>query len=142
MLKKQIASLLVCTVTLLTVSPTKASAQTLAQSSAAHTEPIFGAAPAIPKPALKTSLAGEIAKLKAHTLTAADARRIEKERQDPQSGPKAKEGWSRRDKIFLVVFIVGTAALVGLLIAKGKVPQDCDTARPSDPVTCDILFGN
>ena len=142
MLKKHIATFLSCTVILLTVAPPQSPAQSLAQSSAGNSQHNLDAALAISKSDLKASLAKEIAKLKAHTLTEADARRIEKERQDPQSGPKAKEGWSRRDKFFLGVFIVGTAALVGLLIAKGKIPKDCDTAHPSDPVTCDILFGN
>ena len=142
MLEKHIAAFLTWTVVLLTVAPPHASAQALAKSSSGNSAQHLNAALALPKSDLKASLAKEIAKRKAHTLTEADARRIEKERQDPQSGPKAKEGWSGRDKIFLVVFIVGTAALVGLLIAKAKVPKDCGTAHPSDPVTCDILFGN
>jgi hypothetical protein len=110
---KQIASLLICTVTLLGVVPSRAVAQTSGQSKLAISEQSLNDEQARPTPDLKAVFAEKMADIKAGSLAEANLKRIKKGEMYPQSGTKSNSGLSKKEKIFLVVFLV---ALTGLAI--------------------------
>lgn len=126
MLKKTVVPLLIGSVMLLTLGPSKTFAQTPAQPKAAESEHSLSDPRVEPKSELKAVFAKELANVKARSLTAADYERIEKQRQAQASQQAAKKGWTKRDKIILVVFIVGMTALVTALVIHG-----IDTSTPS-----------
>jgi hypothetical protein len=135
MLKKTIAPLLIGTVLLFTLVPSKAFAQTPAQPKAAASEHTLSNAQVKPQPELKAVFAREMANVKARTLTAADYKWIEKKRQEQESKQASKGGMTKGEKIGLVVFIVGTTVLVALLLIHGiddSAPTCFDD--PSNPL--------
>ncbi len=115
MLKKQIASLLVCTVTLFSIALPNAFAQSFTQSEGEKIEYTLSATKAKPIPDFKTSLDGEMAKIKAESSTI-NFKRIQDNEQNPQ--PPAKSD-PLRSKKFLVIFGIGMVALIVLLAVKG-----------------------
>ncbi len=132
MLKKQIAFLLVCTVTLLSVAPPDTFAQSLAPPNYASSERDLSEVKVKSKTDMKTSIAEETAKIKAESLTT-DFKRLERQQQNPQPSPKPKGAFSKGDKILLFAFIVGTSAVVTLLLIKGINPRPLCEEVPNDP---------
>lgn len=125
MLKKTIAPLLIGTVILFTV-PSQALSQTLSQPKAAEGAHVFSEAQGNPKSDLKAAFAKERANIQARTLTAGDYERIEKQRQDDASQKAAKKGWTKAEKIGLVVFIgVMTAVTIAVLIKGINIEPNC-----------------
>jgi hypothetical protein len=117
MLKKTIAPLLVGAVLLFTVVPSKALAQAVARPEAAEGEQALSVAQVGQKPELKAAFTRVMSDADAHSLTAADYARIEKERRDQQSKQASRQGWTKREKIGLIVGgLVVLAVVVGLLI--------------------------
>jgi hypothetical protein len=142
MFPKEIASLLIGSIVLMTVAPSETFSQTRFKTETAAAKEAFHVAAARSKPDLKAAFASEAARIKAHAFTEADSRSIEKGRQQSPTAANTRHSWTQSDKIIFIGFLIGTTGLVILLIKKGKVPQDCDKANPADPVTCQILFGN
>jgi len=142
MFPKEIASLLIGSIVLMTVAPSETFSQTRFKTETADAREAFHVATARRKPDLKAAFASEAARIKAHAFTEADLTRIEKGRQQLPTTANTKHSWTKSEKIIFIGFLIGTTGLVILLIKKGKVPQDCDKANPADPVTCQILFGN
>lgn len=125
MLKKTIAPLLLGTVMLFTV-PSKALSQTLSQPKAAESAHALREAQVKPKADLKTAFAKERANIHARTLTAGDYERIEKQRQDDEAQKATKKGWTKAEKIGLVVFIgVMTAVTIAVLIRGIHIDPSC-----------------
>jgi len=142
MLPKEIASLLIGSIVLMTVAPSETFSQTRFMTETAAAKEAFHIAAARSKPDLKAAFASEAGRIKAHAFTEADLRRTEKARQQSPTAANTRHSWIKSEKIIFIGFLIGTTGLVILLIKKGKVPQDCDKANPADPVTCQILFGN
>ena len=109
---KSIACLLICGVTLLAVSPSKAFAQTGRRLAVAPRGEDLSGEPAKSKPQLKEIFAGEVAKNKAGTMPEANLKRLEKESLFPQSAPKS-HGFSKKHAVLAVVIVV---VIVGLAI--------------------------
>lgn len=132
---KATASLLMCAVTLLTVAPSKALAQTVGRPAAvaAGREQNLGGAPAKPKHELRALFAEEVARSKAGTLSAADRERLEKGWLEPQSTPKPNSGFSRRDAILVVVVVVAITALAVVLAHNGVDPKPRCEDEPGTP---------
>lgn len=131
---KQVASLLLCAVTLLAVAPSKAFAQTVSQPAVAVREQHTGGAQAKPKHELKALFAEELAKHKAETVSAAESKRLAKGWLNPQSTPKHSSGFSKKDAFLVVLLIVVITGLAIVLVhngAEGGVPS-C-SVDPSDP---------
>ncbi|HXD34815.1 MAG TPA: hypothetical protein VN643_27090 [Pyrinomonadaceae bacterium] len=81
--------------------------------------------PAGKKPDLKEYFDSELRTMKTRQLTRADLVRIEKDSQTP----KPKSDFSKKDKMFLALFIVLMTGLVIVLIkhpCKEKKPGDCE----------------
>ena len=126
MLKKPISALLVIVVALVTVGPPKVFAQTLAQPATSVIEPTSPAPPAKSKSDLRKSLAAEVARIKAGPLTEADFRRLEKERQAQQSGVPHQKSWTRKNTIFMALFVVMMTGVVVVLIKHAcRAPKPC-----------------
>lgn len=121
---KTIASLLICALTLLTVTPSKAVAQR---------EQNPGGVQAKPRPHLKSLFAEETANVKVGTLSAADIKRLEKERLDPQSTARPNSGFSKREKILAVVIVVAITAVAIVLVHNGVDPKPRCEDDPSAP---------
>lgn len=122
MLTKFIAYFLVCTVALFAVPTANNLAQTQLNTTGDQYLPD---AQTKRTSALKASLAAEMARIKAGTLTKADLERIQKTGQHP----KPQSSFPKRDKIFLAVWIIAMTALVVVLIkhpCKAKDPKDCE----------------
>lgn len=109
---KSIASLLLCGVTLLAVSPSEAFAQTGGRPAVVPRGESLSGGRAKSKPQLKEVFAGEVAKNRAGTMSEADIKRLEKESLFPQSAPKS-HGFSKRDAALVVLIVV---VIVGLAI--------------------------
>jgi hypothetical protein len=76
-------------------------------------------------PDLKGSFAAEMARIKAGTLTRADIERTQTASQNPQDPSK----FTRKQKLFLALFIVIMAGVVVVAIkhpCREKKPGDCD----------------
>lgn len=119
---KLIACLLVWTVTLLTLPPAKTFAQTRANLNDDQDlfEPLTRTTPD-----LKATFATEVSRIKAGTLTKADFERMRQTNQNP----KPPSSFTRRQKIFLALWIVIMAGVVAVLIkhpCREKKPGDCD----------------
>lgn len=121
---KSIACLLICGVTLLAASPSKAFAQTGG--------PTAGA-PADSKPRLKELFDEGLAKKKAGTLSEADLKRLEKERLFPQSAPRGSSGFSKRDAVLVVVLVVVIVGLALVLEHNGVNPVVRCEESPGTP---------
>jgi hypothetical protein len=122
MLRKFITYFLVCTVALLTVPTSNNFAQTQLNTEG---DQYLRDAQFKRTTDLKGSFATEVARIKAGTLTKADFERIQKASQNP----KAQSSFSKREKIFLAVWIVVMTALVVVVIkhpCKAKDPKDCE----------------
>lgn len=126
MLRKTIAPLLIGTVMLFTLGPSKGFAQTPAQPKVAESHYTLSDAQVKPKPDLKAVFAKEMVTVKARTLTATDYERIEKNQQDDASKQAAKKGLTKKEKIGLVVFIgVMTAFTIAVLIRGINTSPSC-----------------
>jgi hypothetical protein len=115
MLKKTIAPLLIVTVMLFTLEPSKVFAQTLSQPKAAESEHTLSNAQVKPKPDLKAVFATEIMNAKNRTPTAADYKLIAKKQQQQAPG----NSLTKREKIGLIVFIVAMVAITTALLIRG-----------------------
>lgn len=128
---RSIASLLLCGVTLLAVSPSKAYAQLAAQPAVIPKRDSLSVEPLKPKPRLKEAFAGEVAKNRGRVLTEADIKRLEKESLFPQTTPSSS-GFTKKEAVLVVLLVV---AIVGLaiMIANNteEQPPDC-SLDPSD----------
>lgn len=109
---KSIACLLLCGVTLLAVSPSKAFAQTGGRPAVARGGEDLSDGRAKSEPRLKEIFAGEVVKDRAGVMSEADIKRLEKESLFPQSAPNS-HGFSKRDTFLVVVIVV---VIVGLAI--------------------------
>lgn len=130
---KSIACLLICAVTLLAVSPSKALAQLGSRPSAAPLGENPGGGPEKSKPSLKELFARGEARNKAVAMSEADLKRLEKERMFPQSAPKNSSNFSKRDAVLVVVVVVVIVGLALVLAHNGVDPVvRCDDA-PGTP---------
>lgn len=118
MLKRTIAPLLIGAVMLFAL-PSKALAQTVARHKAEVNEHALSVGPLRPESNLRAAFAEEMASMKTRNLTASDYRRIKKAQDDQQSQQAQKKGWTKGEKIGLVVFIVGMTVLIALLVKYG-----------------------
>jgi hypothetical protein len=121
MLKSLLALFLVFAVLLFVVQPRSGRAQTRSQQAG----PSLSESPKKPKADLKEYFASELRSMKSASLTKADLKRIEKDSQTP----KPKSDFSKKDKIFLALFVVLMTGLVIVLIkhpCKEKNPGDCE----------------
>lgn|GEM_PF-4545506 len=134
MLKKNIASLSLCAVVLLASAPSQAFAQTLAQAAPPGGGQGAGDAPAKSRPDLQAALAEVAAKPRAGTLPAPDMKRLERERQDPQSTAKPQAEHSKRDKVIIYSIVAGLVVLAVVLALTTKKGGHtfCDV-DPGDP---------
>jgi|GEM_PF-3676936 len=126
MLKKTIVPMLIGSVVLFTLGPSKTFAQTPAQPKAAQSEHSFIETPLEPKLDLKAVFSKEMANVRTRTLTAADYERIEKQQQAQASQQASKKGWTKGEKIGLAVFIgVMTAFTIAVLIRGINTDPTC-----------------
>ena len=126
MLKKTIVPMLIGSVVLFTLGPSKTFAQTPAQPKAAQSEHSFIETPLEPKLDLKAVFSKEMANVRTRTLTAADYERIEKQQQAQASQQASKKGWTKGEKIGLAVFIgVMTAFTITVLIRGINTDPTC-----------------
>ena len=126
MLKKTISPLLITTLLLFTLAPSKAFSQTRSQPNAAESVHALGEKNVKAKPDLKAAFAREMANIRVRTLTAGDYERLEKKRQDDASKQATKKGWTKGEKIGLVVFIgVMTAFTIAVLIRGINTEPNC-----------------
>ena len=130
---KSIACLLICGVTLLAFSPSKAFAQIEGQPAVAPSEENAGGVPAKSKPPLKELFARDMAKNKAVAISEADLKRLERERLFPQSAPKAGSGFSKRDAVLAVVLVVVIVGLAVVLVHNGVNPVVRCEDQPGTP---------
>ena len=110
---------------LFTPGPSQIFAQTRAQPKAAESGHSLIDTRVEPKPDLKAVFAKELANVKARTLTAADYDRIEKQKQ-AQAQQASRKGWTKGEKIGLVVIIgVVTAFTIAVLIRGINTTPTC-----------------
>jgi hypothetical protein len=122
MLKKTIAPLLIGSVVLFSLGPSKTFAQTTTQPKTAESEHIWIDTRVEPKLDFKAAFSKEMANVKARTLTLADYERIEKQQQAQAS----RKGWTKGEKIGLVVIIgVVTAFTIAVLIRGINTTPSC-----------------
>lgn len=119
MLQKTIAPLLIGAVMLFTLVPSKAFAQSQSQPQVAESRQALSDAQVKPKPDLKTVFAKEMVSVKDRTLTAADYKRIEKNRQQQEARHATGNGLSKREKVGLIVFAVAMVAIITALLIHG-----------------------
>jgi hypothetical protein len=126
MLKKAIGSLVIGSVMLFTLGPPKTFAQTPAQPKAARSEHSLIDPRVEAKPDLKAVFSREMANVKVRTFTAADYERIEKQKQAQASQQASRKGWTKGEKIGLVVIIgVVTAFTIAVLIRGINTTPTC-----------------
>lgn len=130
---KSIACLLMCVVTLLAVSPSKAFAQLGSQPAVASRAENPGGEPVKSKPSLKELFERGAAKNKAGAISEADLKRLEKERMFPQSAPKTGSSFSKRKAILVVVLVVVIVGLAVVLEHNGVNPVVRCEDDPWDP---------
>lgn len=119
---------------LLTVAPPTAFAQTIGQPLVEQREQNLNGVPQ-PKSKLdlKASFAKEIANVKAGALSAADLKRLEKERLESQATTQPKSGFSKQEKILAVVIVVAITAVAIVLVHNGVEPITRCEDDPSAP---------
>ena len=116
-LKGRLVPSLVVAAMLLALVPSQALAQTPAQAIAAQGGPALSGVRVKPVPDLRAAFVKEMADAKARTLTAGDYARIEKERRGWQSQRAPKQGWTKREKVGLIVGgLIILAVTVALLV--------------------------
>lgn len=130
---KSVASLLLCGVMLLTVSPSKAFAQIVAQTAAAPRGASPGGEPSKSQPRLKELFAEVAAKNKAGTISEADLKRLESERLFPQTAPRASSGFSKKKVVLAVVIVVVIVGLAIVLEHNGVNPTVRCEDEPGTP---------
>ena len=118
MLKEKFISLSVGAVMLLTVVPSKAVAQTLAQAKAVEGGHTLGSAPDRPRTDLKAVFAKEVARAKARA-SATNFQQTEKDQQDQTTQQKPKSKWTKGEKIGLIVFIGVMVAFTTAVLIRG-----------------------
>lgn len=132
MKKKLLAASLICAVALVTVAPPKTLAQTTGQPVVVRTEQNVSVARAKLKPDLKALFAEEVAKNKSGTLTEADIERLEKARL-AQTVAQPSSGFSKKEKVLLVVFLVVITAVAIVLVHNGVEPRPLCEEEPATP---------
>lgn len=110
MLKKSV-TLLICAVMLLTTSPSKAFAQTLARPAPAGNGQNSSDGQVIPKPDLRAALAEVTARTKAGDSLEANIKRLNKEALNPQS----QGGYTKKQKILVIAIVAGLIVLAVVL---------------------------
>ena len=121
MFKSLLALFLVVAVLLLVVQPRSGRAQT----QSGRTVAVPAESPTKPKTELKEYFASELRSMKTASLTPADLKQIQKNSQTPQPPPK----FTKKQKIFLALWIICMTGLVIVLIkhpCKAKDPKDCE----------------
>ena len=116
MLKKKSVSLLLGAALLFTLVPSTAVAQTRAK--AVEGGHALNDAPVKPKADLKTVFAREIAGAKARA-SGLDYERPAQDQQDQTTQQKPKKGWSKREKVALILVIGAVLAVTTLLLIHG-----------------------
>lgn len=117
-----IACLLICTVTLLTVRPSRTIAQTQPGSAA---DQYVRDTLTRQKPDLKAIFNNEVTRIKAGTLTKAEAEK----RQVNNQNQKGQSSFTNKQKVFFALFVVIMAGIVVVAIkhpCREKKPGDCD----------------
>lgn len=127
---KKITSLLICTVMLITATPSKIFAQTLARLDAAVKEQSANDSQVKQTPGLKVTFAELTARSKTGASLEANIKRLEREalNANPQSS------YTKKDKIIIISVVVGLvvlAVVLGLTTKKGGHTFCSDD--PSDP---------
>lgn len=135
MLLKQVASMMVCALMLLALTPPGVSAQTQAQPKAAAVERrSLSVSGAETRSSLKALFAESASRIGTGRLTGLDFKRLEKMQQEEDTQPAQNEKWSKRKKVLMIIAIIGAGALTAWAIANSvENPRSfCDTA-PWDP---------
>ena len=130
---KFIACLLICTVTLLAVSPPKAFAQIGAHPVIAPVGENLGGKPAKSKPRLREVLARETAKSEAGVISEAELKRLHKESLLTQSAPRAGSGFSKKKVVLMVAIVVVIVGLAIVLEHNGVNPTVRCEDSPGTP---------
>jgi hypothetical protein len=121
-LKDLLAGFLVLAILLYTIQPRISRAQT---PQAEADKPVPANSERRSTPELKLAIASEISSLKAANLTKADLKKIEQGTQTT----KSESGFTKKQKIFLALWIVVMTGLVIVLIkhpCRAKDPKDCE----------------
>jgi hypothetical protein len=122
---RSIASLLICGVVLVAVSPSKVLGQTAGQPAAVRGEGVMNVERGETKPRLKVAFAGELEKNKGDKITREEIRRLEKGWL-PQAAPKS-HSFNKKAVAFAVVVVVVITALAIVLEHNGVNPVTrCD----------------
>lgn len=130
MLKKNIASLLICAAILLAATPSKAYAQAPVEPAPTVNGQVSSNAPAETKPDLRAAFAEVTARADSRTLPEADIRRLERERLNAQS----QGGYTRKGKILVISIVVGLVVLAVVVAVKtGKGGRSFCEDVPADP---------
>lgn len=136
MFKTHFASLLVCTVTLLSITSSNVFAQSFTHAGYAKLESNSTESKTKSTLDLKAALDREMAKIKAESSTTAFKRMQEKE-QNPQPSAKPKGAFTKGEKRFLIGFIIGVTVLVAFVIAKGvDNPRPLCSDNPNNDPNC------
>jgi hypothetical protein len=132
-LNTMIGAILVMAVTTITVAPPAVFGQTLLAPASSTVDLNVPSAPESRKPDLKKALAEAVANLKAGDSNAANLKRPGTQQQNPHSSGSTRPAFTRKEKIFLALFVVMMAGTVAALIKHGcKVPHSCDQIDNTD----------
>ena len=130
MLKKHISLSVVFAIFFATVASPGMFAQTLAQLPPLI-EPIPAAPTATPKSDLRTLLAAEMSKIKDGRMSDADIKRLDQQQSRNQQSHKS--GWTRKNTIFMTLWVVVITGLVVVAIKhRCKAPKPCPEIDSTD----------
>jgi len=127
MLKSLLASFLIATILIFTIQPRAGRAQTQVETFPPQGDNFPAGSQPMPHSDrdLKSRFASELRDLKAGTLTSANVKKIQQNSQTPKDNSK----FTRKQKIFLALFVVLMTGLVVVMIkhpCREKKPGDCD----------------
>jgi hypothetical protein len=135
MLRKEIALLLVCAVTLLAFAPPRAFTQTPNPSGTVDGDRTPGGGQAGQRPDLKAAFAERVARIKSDPSAGGGIKRAEKKWQDPEPATGKQSGSSKMTKTKIILIVAGFTAL-GVVLAltlPDDAPPICETV-PTDPI--------
>ena len=135
MLRKEVALLLICAVTVLAFAPPRAFTQTPNPPSTADGGRTLSGGQAGQRPDLKAAFTERVAKIKADPSAGDGIGRSEKKRQDPEPAAGSKSGLSKKTKTKIILIVAGFVAL-GVVLAftlPDDAPPICETL-PNDPL--------